>query len=99
WALGSSGLGGRRCAALAVLLDLGQRDHLAGEDAVGVVDGVAVGIEDPLPVARLAVHALGDRRQGVALLDGIAAGAEAAGTALGGGDAVGAAHHVREIGL
>src|SRR5262245_37893415 len=46
----------------------GRRDLelLAGEDLVGVLDDVAVGLEDPLPVAGVAVHALGDLRQAVA---------------------------------
>src|SRR5690606_30990830 len=88
-----------RALAFAVFLDLGQRDHLPGEDAVGVVERVAVGLEDPLPVAGPAVDALGDGRQGVALLDRVAARADAAGAALGGRHGVGAAADVGKIRL
>src|SRR5690606_37761555 len=73
--------------------------RLAGEGVVRVVDGVAVGFVDLLPQAGLAVDLPGDAREGVALFDRVAARAEAAGAALGGGHAVGAADHVGEIGL
>src|SRR5690606_41138071 len=59
-----SGRGGWGTLAFAVFLDLGQRDHLAGEDAVGVVERAAVGLVGPLPVAGPAVDAIGDGRQG-----------------------------------
>src|SRR5690606_11298295 len=45
--------------------------HLAGLDQVGVVELVAVGLEDPVPCARLAVELFGDVRQRVALLHGV----------------------------
>src|SRR3546814_1703789 len=45
--------------------------HLAGLDQVGIVELVAVGLEDPVPCARLAVELLGDVRQRVAPLHGV----------------------------
>src|SRR5690606_31994969 len=95
---------------------VGMRDlqHLAGLDQVGVVELVAVGLEDPVPCARLAVELLGDVRQRVAplhgvglLADGFLGAARAAldvaeiglGLRRGRFRAAGAALHVGEIGL
>src|SRR5690606_28499909 len=69
-----------------------QAQDLAGLDQVGVVELVAVGLEDLAPAACLAVMALCDRRQGVAGLHGVGAAAI-------GGAGVGVAADVREVGL
>src|SRR3546814_10641623 len=81
-------------------------------DQVGIVELVAVGLEDPVPCARLAVELLGGVRQrvgplhGVGLLtDGFLGAARAAlhvaeiGLGRVGFGAAGAALHVGEIGL
>src|SRR5690606_21225420 len=44
---------------------------LAGLDPVGIVQLVAVGVEDPPPLSGLAVVGLGDVREGVAALHGV----------------------------
>src|SRR3546814_1404993 len=62
-------------------------------DQVGIVELVAVGLEDPVPCARLAVELLGDVRQRVAPLHGVGLLTDGF---LG---AARAALHVAEIGL
>src|SRR5262249_61532871 len=48
---------------------LGDLQLLPGEDLVRVLDDVGVGLEDPLPLVRVAVGVLGDLRQAVTRLD------------------------------
>src|SRR5690606_21888212 len=81
-----------RSAAVVVRRDA---QHLAGLDQVGVVKLVAVGLEDRVPFAGLAVETLGDVRQRVATLDGVGLLAAAADDVRAGIDAGADAGEIR----
>src|SRR5690606_37478902 len=57
------------CGCSAFGADLRNLQYLPGLDPVGVIKLVAVGLEDVVPAAGLAVETLGDMREGVAALD------------------------------
>src|SRR6476620_2323481 len=67
-----------------------QVQDLAGADLVGVVELVAVGFENRMPAAGLAVVVLGNRRKRVAALQGV-------GLASAGRNGIGVSLHVREF--
>src|SRR5919201_7096632 len=67
-------------------------EYLTGLDQIGILDLVSVRVEDRVPLVGVAVHVLGDLRQAVTGLHGVALGL------VGRRAARAAALHVREVG-